>query len=273
MRSELDDAKKEMAKIQSQLTDSNCEMKYCKHSCNELIAENKSLKLHTNKLDNYSRRMNIIIRGIDDSKEETNDQCVHKVYDFLKNQLKLDDGTVDRIKFAGCHRLSVSTNRNRREHHQQMKRPIIVQFFNAADKATVWGAKFHISDSGVSISENFSADTEYNRNKLYMLYKKAKSMDRYKQKVHLVGDVLILDGKRYGVDELHNLPVELSPRQFRRGSMMSSIFLVGFIVHRPHSATGSDAKSSMKVTHSNQLSKHINMLRHATWMIVTVLIN
>ena len=39
-------------------------------------------------------------------------------------------------------------------------------------------------------------------------------MDRYKQKVHLVGDVLILDGKRYGVDELHNLPVELSPRQF-----------------------------------------------------------
>ena len=214
MCSELDDAKKEMAEIQSQLTDSNCEMKYCKHSCNELIAENKSLKLHTNKLDNYSRRMNIIIRGIDDSKEETNDQCVHKVYDFMKNQLKLDNGTLDRIKFAGCHRLSVSTNRNRREHHQQMKRPIIVQFFNSADKATVWGAKFHISDSGVSISENFSADTEYNRNKLYMLYKKAKSMDRYKQKVHLVGDVLILDGKRYGVDELHILPVELSPRQF-----------------------------------------------------------
>ena len=166
MRSELDDAKKEMAEIQSQLTDSNCEMKYCKHSCNELIAENKSLKLHTNKLDNYSRRMNIIIGGIDDSKEETNDQCVHKVYDFMKNQLNLDNGTLDRIKFAGCHRLSVSTNRNRREHHQQMKRPIIVQFFNSADKATVWGAKFLISDSGVSISENISADTEYNRNKL-----------------------------------------------------------------------------------------------------------
>ena len=65
-----------------------------------------------------------------------------------------------------------------------------------------------------SLTKFYSMYTEYNRNKLYMLYKKAKSMYRYKQKVHLVGDVLILDGKRYGVDELHNLPVELSPRQF-----------------------------------------------------------
>ena len=31
---------------------------------------------------------------------------------------------------------------------------VIVQFYNTADKATVWGAKFHISDNSISISEN-----------------------------------------------------------------------------------------------------------------------
>ena len=31
----------------------------------------------------------------------------------------------------------------------------------------VWGAKTQISDNRVSVSENFSSDTEYKRNKLY----------------------------------------------------------------------------------------------------------
>ena len=133
----------------------------------------------------------------------------------MRTQLKLDDDTVDSIKFAGCHRLSANTNRKRHNSKQfNQKRPIIVQFCNQADKATVWGAKTQIWDNRVSVSENFSSDTEYKRNKLYMLYKKAKSLDKFKQKVYLVGDVLILDGKRYTVDELQNLPVELSPRQF-----------------------------------------------------------
>ena len=37
-----------------------------------------------------------------------------------------------------------------------------------------------------------NCNTEYNRNKLYMFYKKAKSMNKYKQKVFLNGDILVL---------------------------------------------------------------------------------
>ena len=205
----------ELNNIRTEIKDSKCELKYSKYNCEELKAENKVLKDHINKLDNYSRRKNIIIRGIEESEDESNDTCVRKVREFMRTQLKLDDDTVDSIKFAGCHRLSANANRKRHNSQQfNQKRPIIVQFCNQADKATVWGAKTQISDNRVSVSENFSSDTEYKRNKLYMLYKKAKSLDKFKQKVYLVGDVLILDGKRYTVDELQNLPVELSPRQF-----------------------------------------------------------
>ena len=134
----------------------------------------------------------------------------------MKTPLKLDGAVVDNMKFDGCHRLSVFTNRKRRGQHVQtpQNRPVIIRFCNMADKMMVWGAKSQINDANVSVSENFSTDTEYRRNKLYMIYKKAKSIDKYKQKVYLTGDVLIVEGVRYTVDDLHDLPGELNPRLF-----------------------------------------------------------
>ena len=49
---------------------------------------------------------------------------------------------------------------------------------------------------------------------MYAIHKKAKSMDLYKKKSSLNGDVLIIDSVRYSVDSLNMLPKELSRRQF-----------------------------------------------------------
>ena len=67
------------------------------------------------------------------------------------------------MKFAGCHRLSGYARKW--QHANNQKRPIIVRFCNITDKQSVWGAKSQLTDAKVSISENFSAGTEYNRNK------------------------------------------------------------------------------------------------------------
>ena len=98
----------------------------------------------------------------------------------LETQLKLEDGVVDNMKFDGCHRLSVFTNRKRRRQHQTpQNRPVVIQFCNIDDKMMVWGAKSQINDANVSVSEKFSTDTEYRRNKPYMICKKAKSIDKF----------------------------------------------------------------------------------------------
>ena len=47
-----------------------------------------------------------------------------------------------------------------------------------------------------------------------MIYKKAKSLDKFKQKTSLSGEVLVIDGSHYTVEDLHNLPGELNIRQF-----------------------------------------------------------
>ena len=183
IRTELRNTKKELTEVLTELKTSKNEMNYCKVNCDELKFECKTLKQHSNKLDNYSRRKNLVIRGIDEEKNESSAQCEQKVRDFMKNKLKLHNDTVDAMKFAGCHRLSGFVRKG--QHANNQKRPIIIRFCNNMDKQSVWGAKSQLTDAKVSVSENYSADTEYNRNKLYMIYRKAKSIDKYKQKVFL----------------------------------------------------------------------------------------
>ena len=145
---------------------------------------------------------------------ESNAQCELKVKAFMKSQLKLSDDVVDNMQFEGCQRLAVFANRRRRVVYHQQNRSIIVRFRNNADKSLVWGAKSHITDHHISISDNYCADTEYKRNRLYMIYKKAKSLGKFKQKTSLSGEVLVIDGSHYTVEDLHNLPDELNIRQF-----------------------------------------------------------
>ena len=59
------------------------------------------------------------------------------------------------------------------------------------------------------MSENFSAETEYNRRKLYPLFRTAKKMPAYENNVFMVEDVLFVKNTRYTVDTLDQLPGDL----------------------------------------------------------------
>ena len=124
------------------------------------------------------------------------------------NELKLDDDRVKKMKFTRVHRLGGLQKKT------QHSRPIIIRFQDYVDKSTVWEARNKISDSSLFISENFSAETEFNRKKIYIIYKYAKSLEKYKTKISLTGDTLIIDSIRYTVDNLNALPADLSPRHF-----------------------------------------------------------
>ena len=76
------------------------------------------------------------------------------------------------------------------------------------------------------MSENFSADTEFKRRKLYTIFKKAKSIEKYNSKISLNSDILIIDSVRYTVNDLHKLPQDLQPRQFSE-KMNENYFVFG----------------------------------------------
>jgi len=181
-------------------------------TCERLETENKLLKQKTNNLENYSRRNNIIIRGIPESNNETSLECEEKARMFLVNELKLDGERARNMKFVRVHRMGGF--QNNRNNADARSRPIIIRFQNYEDKAMAWSARNKISDRSLFISENFSAETEFRRKKLYIIYKYAKSLVKYQKKISLNGDVLIIDNVRYTVDNLHELPDDLAPRQF-----------------------------------------------------------
>jgi len=174
-----------------------------------------------------SKRNNIIIRGVTESEREIKTDCEDKAREFFKTALKIDEDVVNNMKFVRCHRIGGFEKKQKKNSTYQTPRPLIVRFYNYSDKSLIWNAKGKISDGHVSISENFSFGTEYNRKKLYPIYKKAKNMDEYRLKVSLTGDVLVIDSVRYTVDTLHNLPDVLNPRQFSERSNVEFLIFGG----------------------------------------------
>ena len=144
-----------------------------KFTCEELTSENNSLKQHTENLDNYSRRSNVVIRRITEPQQESNADCEKATRDFFKVQLiQLSDDIVCAMKFDRCHRVGNCA---------AFRRPITVRFRDYKDKLTVWDVKFKLTDHKFSVSDNFSKNTEFKRRKLYAIYKKAKTVDKYKK--------------------------------------------------------------------------------------------
>ena len=139
-----EETKKEMKKEISKV------MNYC----DTLKSENTRLKGYVNHLDNYSRRNNLVIGGIEESNEE---HCEQLVLTFFKDKLKLDDDTVNAIKIDRCHRLG------KRLAHVTRPRSLIVRFRDFSDRQCIWIAKKNLVDKSVHINEHFSGDTEFKR--------------------------------------------------------------------------------------------------------------
>ena len=156
-----------------------------------VVAENKCLKFDNDRLEakvkqnvqqsnsseNYSRRNNIVLRGIVETDNETNEKCEEEVKTFLLNKLNMSAESVNALRIERCHRMGGK----RRGAAQQHKRPIIVRFGGYKDKSMVWDKRSQLTGREYSMSENFSRGTEYNRQKLYPIFKKAKHIDTYKK--------------------------------------------------------------------------------------------
>ena len=78
----------------------------------------------------------------------------------------------------------------------------------------LWEKRFKLKGNSYSLSENFSRDTEFNRQKLYALFKQAKNMEHYMKKMFLNCDTLVIDGAHLTVASIGSVPDELQPRQF-----------------------------------------------------------
>ena len=133
--------KNDIAEIRADMVNMQSDINYLKFTCENLSTENTILKQQTNKLENYSRRNNVLIRGIQEEDNEPQSACEEKAKQFFKNELKLDENTVNNLKFVRCHRMGGSYRNQHANRRFAQKRPIIVRFHNYSDKALIWNAR------------------------------------------------------------------------------------------------------------------------------------
>ena len=207
----------------------------------QLKEQNKKLEEQVLKLqkaqidmDDYNRREILVFDGI----PETTGENVETTLKDIFTQMGVSD--THEIKISRCHRLGKSpTGGNGRQH-----RPIIVKFMWYQDRMKIWEARRNlkdITDHRIFVRENFSAETEKKRAKLYPILRAAKHHKDIK-KAFLSKDRLVINGSSYTVDTVHHLPYDLRPENlcerenedtfvfWAKESMLSNFFPCTFMI-------------------------------------------
>ena len=167
--------------------------------------DNIKLQRQQEKQESYSRRDNLIIRGIKENDNETEDACMKLVRNFFVEQLCVPEAEAASMVFVRCHRVGKKTYN---------KRPIVVRFQHFADRKLIWGKRFQLKDKLLTMHENYASDVEYRRRMMYPILAAAKKSGKYVKAAYLNADVLRINGKDYTIENLHELPQDLHPCQF-----------------------------------------------------------
>jgi len=150
------------------------------------------------RLESQSRRDNLLFDGIEEC--DPNEDCMVTLRAILKDKLKLENA--DSMAIVRCHRLGS------KRADSSKPRTLIAKFHWYGDRMVVWEARQKLKGSNIFINEDFPQEIQQRRQVLRPVMRKAKELN---MSASLKVDNLILDGKRYTVADLSQLPTELSP--------------------------------------------------------------
>ncbi len=221
------DAATEVGVLKAHIKKHSNEMEDIKYQLAKVNSDHKALQAKVIKLEDHSRRDNLLFFGFNEAQNETDQDCRSKIYDLLRTVLPLQPHVLDVMKIVRCHRKG--------KYIPGRTRPIIIKFHFFGDRQQILINSGALRGTGIYINEDFSTETEASRKTLYPIVKAAREKPQYKGKVSLHVDRVLLDGKIYTVDNLKDLPPDLSPghlatntsvpgmvRFFGRASMLSN---------------------------------------------------
>ena len=139
--------------------------------CINVENENIKLRRKCKSQENYSRRDNLIIKGVTEENNEDMSTCKRLVGNIFIQKLNISEIEVNSINFVRCHIISKTTLPNGTVNR---KCPIIVRFQSYNDRKAVWSARSALKNESISINENFAAEVEYKMILIYPILKAEK---------------------------------------------------------------------------------------------------
>lgn len=175
---------------------------YLATSFNQLYKENCDLKEKLLRYEVYSRRDNLLFSGFPEQYGERDRDCRRKVLALIHREMGID---VSNMYITRCHRVG--------RYHKKQKNPrkIIVRFHYYGDREMVFESRRFLDGTNIYLSEDFPDDIVQRRKQLWAPYKAARGLRKYRGKVSMVEDRLIVDGRSYDIHSLNELPDDINP--------------------------------------------------------------
>ena len=85
-----------------------------------------------------------------------------------------------------------------------------VEFDRRADADVIYKFRYHLT-GGVYVDREFNFETENSRRIQQPILKGARMKPEFRCKSRMESDKLVINGKKYGVNDLSQLPQKLSP--------------------------------------------------------------
>ena len=146
------------------------------------------------------------MRGIREEPKETEDTCRDKIYRELANTIL---GSDPEERYTTAKTLSIRKCRRLGKFKRDRTRPICVEFVHKEDRSYVLENRSYLND-GVFVDKEYPPEIERIRRSLLPILRAAKHLERYRDQSRMNYDKVVIDGKDYTLNNLHELPEDIN---------------------------------------------------------------
>ena len=165
------------------------------------------LKDRMNSVENKSLESNLIFHGISDNENEFLNHLVNKLQRNFADTIDIYD---DDIRLQRARDIQIARCKRIGPYQENRCRPVRVEFVYKWDADELYENHFYLG-KGVYINREYNEETESARKLLRPILKASKQYSEYKNTSRLDGDKLVINGRRYGKNNLQQLPDKLKP--------------------------------------------------------------
>lgn len=183
----VQDLQKELKLLKTELS----KTKSFEHVIVALKTQNKVLTNRLNQQENYSRRDNLEISGVEEKQGESVQAICHKIF---REQM----GITREIEIVRCHRVGNS--------EYQRNRSILVRFRFYEDKENIVRNRVKLKGSGIFLNDDLCQESKRNRTSLIPVLKELKKTD---PKAHFREDKIFSRGRMYHEGNITDLPFDV----------------------------------------------------------------
>ena len=145
---------------------------------------------------------NVILTGIQEQQWEKFEITQQRVIDVIAEALH---GTEGKNALLKAQQVSIAKCRRIGKYRMNFNRPISITSQYRDDKDLLMSNK-HRLPAGIYANDEYPIHVKQTRDRLRPLLRYAKSLPEYRDNCKLIGDKIMINGLKYGINELHRLP-------------------------------------------------------------------